>query len=381
MSIRGELTELDVPGLMQLIATHGKTGTLAVQDPDDHEVHVLFEAGDIVGALVPERGEAHRVGELLVKAEVLAPADLEWALREQKLRGVRLGDLLVAEGKIAKQDLADILRVQIYETVFRVFTWRQGKFEFRAGTPEFERGLVGPIKTDHLLMDSFRMVDEWPQIKKWVPSFDRIVEKTEIGEKVRRPLTPRGGDPGGGLSDPEWLMLDLAQEHLSVQRAIYRSRIGEFEACKALKGLQEKGLVRLVVAGEALTKRLIVGQRRLWNAGLTFAVLNGVLIAAFVVTAVALLAPVLAETGSGRTLELLLGPDDDGLARAIVEGRARAVTEALALYKTEHGKFPDDLTALVRDGLASGIDLELASRSYRYAGPETGALLPIPAGA
>lgn len=378
MAIRGELTELDVPGLMQLIATHGKTGTLVVQDTDEHEVHVLFENGDIVGADVPERGESHRVGELLVKAEVLAPEDLVWALKEQKTRGIRLGDLLVGEGKIDRQDLADILRVQIYETVFRIFTWKQGKFEFRAGPPELERGLVGAIPTDHLLMDSFRMVDEWPQIKKWVPSFDRIVEKTETGDKVRRPLTPRGSDPGNGLSEAEWLMLDLATHKLSVQRAIYRSRIGEFEACKALKGLQEKGLVRLVVAGEALTKRLVVGQRRMWNPGAALAALNVVLILAMLITAAALLAPALAGSGRGRALELMLGPDDQGLSAAIVDGRARAVSEALALYKVEHGRYPDDLAPLAHEGLVSRVDLGLTERRYRYAGPASGALVPSP---
>jgi hypothetical protein len=209
-----------------------------------------------------------------------------------------------------------------------------------------------------------------------VPSFDRIVEKTEIGEKVRRPLTPRGSDPGGGLSDAEWALLDLAADHLSVQRAIYRSRIGEFEACKALKGLQEKGLVRLVVAGEALTKRLMVNQHRIWNAGAALTALNVMLVLAMLVTAAALVAPAIVGSGRGRALELMLGPDDRGLSAAIVDGRARAVTEALALYRAEHGRYPDDLAPLIQDGLVSRFDLGLTERRYRYSGPTTGTLVP-----
>lgn len=366
MTIRGELTELDVPGLLQLISTHGKSGTLVVEDDRDQQVSILFEEGDIVGAEFSQRGEPQRLGELLVKAEILKPEDLEWALREQKMRGVRLGDLLITESKIDRQDLADILRVQVYETVLRVFTWKHGRFELRQGLPDFERGVMQRIRTDHVLMDSFRMVDEWPQIKRWVPSFDRIVEKTEVGEKVHRPATPSGGEIGGGLTDSEWLLLDLSAQHLSVQRAIYRSRLGEFEACKALKGLQEKGLVRLVVAGEALTKRLVVGGRRRWDALAALAGLRVALIAMLLLTALALLIPPLVGSRAGRVLELLLGPSTTGLAAEIVEARAQVVSEALGLYRMEKGAPPYTLSDLVRAGLVSGLDVRLAERRYRY---------------
>ena len=297
------------------------------------------------------------LGELLVKAELLTPEQLDEALETQGRTGSRLGEILVSGRILRRSDLADMLRVQVYETVFRMFAWKEGAFEFTAGEVDYDRGLMQPIRTDHILMDSFRMVDEWPLIKKWVPSFDRIIEKTEAGEKVRRPLRASARD-AMDLSEEEWTLLDLASDRPSVQRAIHRSRLGEFETCKALKELQEKGIVRLVQPGEAGPAEARPARRRADRSRLTGLVANAATALALVAVAALLLVGV----------ELAPDPALTDMRAWAAEERA---TRAAAVHRLEVGRDASSLEALAVAGWLSKRDVEvLRARGITIDGTE-----------
>lgn len=57
----------------------------------------------------PEATRVPRLGDLLVRMGALSPADLDWALREQKADGRRLGEILLAHQKVTPEQMAQAL--------------------------------------------------------------------------------------------------------------------------------------------------------------------------------------------------------------------------------------------------------------------------------
>ena len=65
--------------------------------------------------------------------------------------------------------------MQISQIVFRVFRWRDGRYQFTpADAVDYDRENFVPMSTDFILMEGIRMVDEWPIIEKKIPSFDIV---------------------------------------------------------------------------------------------------------------------------------------------------------------------------------------------------------------
>ena len=116
-----------------------------------------------------------RLGNVLVKQGKLSRERLDEALQTQKATLQRLGHVLVAQNYITAKDLKDAIQVQISQTVFKVFRWRDGEYHFApADTVEWDRDSFSPLSADFILMEGIRMVDEWPIIEKKIPSMDIV---------------------------------------------------------------------------------------------------------------------------------------------------------------------------------------------------------------
>ena len=103
-----------------------------------------------------------RLGNVLVKQGKITGARLDEALAVQKQTLQRLGHILASGSAITTKDLRDALSVQISQIVFRVFRWRDGRYQFApAEAVDYDRENFVPMSTDFILMEGIRMVDEW----------------------------------------------------------------------------------------------------------------------------------------------------------------------------------------------------------------------------
>jgi hypothetical protein len=130
MSLRGSLTDLLLPDLLQMISANRKSGRLRVTTADAEGLFVFREGRIIYGAT-----NAHResFGSALVLRGLITPAELQEAL-DRKARAVedrRLGHILLQMGAVTEADLFDVLRGQLNEVTAEMFRWRQGVVEFQ----------------------------------------------------------------------------------------------------------------------------------------------------------------------------------------------------------------------------------------------------------
>jgi tetratricopeptide (TPR) repeat protein len=231
MAIKGSLKEASLPDVLQLLALGQKTGCLAIADRANFG-YVFFERGRICYASIVNRRD--RLGDILVKHELVTPQQLEEAVAAQSVRRDRkLGEILVEQGAISRDRLERYMRLQIEEAVYFLFTWTQGTFNFEADVRPERQDFLVSINPESLLLEGARRVDEWSLIEKKIPSLDLIF----IIDRDRLAISD------APLNDVQRLILPLIDGQRDVHQIIEDSGLGEFEVGKALYGLVTAGFL------------------------------------------------------------------------------------------------------------------------------------------
>src|SRR5438046_2928040 len=136
-------------------------------------------------------------------------------------------------GVITQADLERYMRVQIEESVYYLFTWTQGTFNFESDVRPERQDFLVSINPESLLLEGARRVDEWSLIEKKIPSFDLIF----VVDKDRLAISE------AKLTDTQQRLLPLLDASRDVNQVIEDSGLGEFEIGKALYGLITAGFV------------------------------------------------------------------------------------------------------------------------------------------
>ncbi len=391
MALRGTLKDFGIADIFQLIGHQTKTGQLTLKSRDS-EIRVTFREGSVVKVESPTRLEKDMLGNMLLRAEILTEAQLGEALAEQQRSGRRLGDVLVERGWSEPQQLNQFSRLQATETMYRLFAWENGTYEFAQNEVQPDPAFGDPIRAESVLMDGFRMVDEWPTIRKQItgygmrfkvlrplpdPPADDLNLDDAFGDFGEEPAAPKG-DRDDDIGSSERTVHALVEESRDVEKLIDLTRIGEFETCKALNVLLTKGYIEALAQREAEKSEpagsggLIRRRSRLptvaWSAlGLCVVVLALGLTVLIARSNVSILP---------RSASLSLPPAVDAvLARA----QRERLTVALEASRFEHGKYPESLDALVTAGLLPAEDLAFPSgRRFLYRTTEDGYELVAP---
>jgi tetratricopeptide (TPR) repeat protein len=231
MAIKGSLKEASLPDVLQLLALGQKTGCLSIADRSNFG-YIYFDKGRICYASIVNRRD--RLGDILVKHEKISQEQLDAAIhRQAKERDKKLGEILVAQTVITQQDLERYMRMQIEESVYYLFTWTQGTFNFEADVRPEQQDFLVSINPESLLLEGARRVDEWSLIEKKIPSFDLIF----VLDRDRLAISD------AKMTETQDRLLPLLDGSRDVNQVIEDSGLGEFEVGKALYGLVTAGFV------------------------------------------------------------------------------------------------------------------------------------------
>jgi hypothetical protein len=390
MALKGTLKDFGVAEILQLIAQQTKSGVLRLRNKDE-EVHVGFDAGNVVRAEQVAGQEVNLLGHRLVRAGIITERELEDALEEQRRTLKRLGDVLVARNAVAREDLREMAQLQATETLYRLFTWKSGTYEFEAGEVTWEKGSLRPIRGEAILMEGFRMVDEWPLIRKKISSrrmtFERLKELPDVAAAADGDgdeLEAAFGDapaPGAGsdLGASEWRVMALVQTGRTVERLVELARLGEFETSKALFNLVSAGYLKAIPpprdqaeepgAGAGVV-RAIADQ--VMGFGLRVALTVG-LLALF--TGLVYLVRTDERAGGTRGIRV----EDPAVQRMVGRTQLARITAALEVYRLEAGSYPEALEDLLATELLDERDLRHPwTERYEYRRVEENAFVLLP---
>ncbi|MBI4602988.1 MAG: PQQ-binding-like beta-propeller repeat protein [Planctomycetes bacterium] len=245
--LQGDLAIFSLGEIFQSLAINNHTGTLKIHSPGQQEKSIYFLRGEITyfsgdspSARVP------RLGEILVRMQLVTSADLDEALAEQRESRKLLGQLLVDKGRIGEDDLKAAITTKTLEGLYDVFLLKTGTFEFHMGEVpkevlnDPEGKCLLSLNTSSVIMEGLRQIDEWALIQKKVKSFDDIYLRVGIPE----------GDPGS----PSTALLDQLDGNRPVRDLFVTFPGSRFECCKALCDLLEKGHIRPLTEQECLER-------------------------------------------------------------------------------------------------------------------------------
>ena len=391
MALKGTLKDFGIADILQLIGQQQKSGTLILRSKDQ-EVMVGFKDGNIVKAESSTRKRKDLIGTMLVRAEIITETQLEQALETQKRTLKRLGDVLVASKALTADRFKEMMQLQVSETIYRLFGWKNGTYAFEQGDVEYDPDVIKPIRAESILMEGFRMVDEWPLIKRKIASYDVTFER--LKELPPMPVEEEGKDVDDAFDDAfaeekplekkgEFASLDRSARNVfgfvtkgrDVRKIIDLACVGEFETCKALVNLVNLEYLKIIPSGgraNALGGQVSLGER----------VRGGflrVVVMALVVAGLGFAATRVDLDSIGLTRAPVSSITDPAAQRFLSRAQLQRIGAAIEVYRLEKGSVPEKLDALVKSGLLAREDLRYPWHDayyYRRVNPSRFVLLP-----
>lgn len=242
LAVMGDLADLDVASLLQMLGGRRATGRLRITAAGD-EVGLYLRQGRLV--LATSVRLPLRLGRVLQRRGVLTTRQLHTALRLQAEEGrVRsLGDILVARGWVTPGQLSDAIEEQGVAALTRVLATEEGTFVYEPGVA-LPFG-VAPARLDagRLLLEATRRVDELVPLRKRLPH-------------PHAPLAP------SARIDVTAVTLNPAEQQLI---AVLRAGAGSLAELIDLLPVDEPDLMRMVL--DLIQRGLLVGGHGAPGAG------------------------------------------------------------------------------------------------------------------
>lgn len=247
MSIKGTLETFYLTSLLQMLNYDRKTGKLNIKSASN-EVQIIIHEGDIVFAT--ETKKTNRLGELLKNSGIISQKVLDEALALSRKNKQGLGKTLVQEGYISLDKLNSFLLKQAENTIYNVFLWETGDFEYYDAELNL-KGVVGnKLNTMNILLEASRRIDEIEILKKQIPSEASIPKIAGNTDKETGEIT---------LNADEWRLLSMIDGKCSVRQVIDKSGYDDFSAYKILNSLisARRIEVKEVMTPDELAKKAV----------------------------------------------------------------------------------------------------------------------------
>jgi hypothetical protein len=240
MPLVGNLRDFALHDFLYLVDRGYKTGSLILRSKNDSAA-LYFDQGKLAAVTRPQRHE--RLGEILIRAGKVTRAQLSQALADQEATQTRpIGKILMEQGAISADDLQTFVQTVVENTVYDLFTWHEGEFEFKADLAPAPDEIQTPVPIDveNLIMEGVRRVDELTRIRERIPHDGMIVR-----------LTDRANDPktDANLTADEWRIFARIDNRTTINELAEKLQLSPFEVSSIVFGLIVSGLVVVAEPG------------------------------------------------------------------------------------------------------------------------------------
>ncbi len=158
VDLRGKIELFGVINVFQMLYLADGTGKL-VLDSSGQKARVYFHQGKLIYARTD--ADIERLGDYLVRRGILQRTQLEGAkMRAGIAEGKRIGAILVDGGSLSEAELADAVRDQIKEVIYRLVAIESGSFAFYSQIYPENEDILLDVSLDMLMMEGLRKLDE-----------------------------------------------------------------------------------------------------------------------------------------------------------------------------------------------------------------------------
>ena len=172
----------------------------------------------------------------MIRDRLITEEQLFRALLQQESEGRLIGSILVSAGIIDEIDLKRSLRSKAEETIYDLFLWPEGRFEFKEGELPDDVLIHTDLQVTAVVLEGIRRVDEWARIRKVIPT-------ARTSFRVR-------GAPHDIEDATDRQLLGLVAARKSVAEIALEMRRSDFEAAALLFDLLVRDLITIESTGE-----------------------------------------------------------------------------------------------------------------------------------
>jgi tetratricopeptide (TPR) repeat protein len=226
MSLTGNLQTMSLPDILQWISMGQKTGTLHVERRSVQK-RLVVRDGKIFSSWSNDPRES--LGQFLIRERMVTEEQLFKALLTQEEKGRLLGSILTSEGVLDEEDLRLALHAKATETIYDLFLWPEGQFEFKEGEFPHDVLISFEMPVTPVILEGMRRVDEWGRIREVFPTMETTLKVQGASHAVEDALERQAlGLVAAGKN--------LAEMSLEMRRS-------EFDTADLAYRLYRKGLV------------------------------------------------------------------------------------------------------------------------------------------
>jgi len=230
MAITGNLKTFYLSSLLQLLSNDKKTGILELTDGNDI-VQVYLRDGTIINAFGSSRVD--RLTNYLRSEGLITEEQLQKCMKISAHTEKKIGLVLVEQGFISPEQLESLLHRQIEQTLYSLFLWEKGEFQYRDQNFDLSGQIITSFDTMQVVLEASRRVDEISEIKKRVPLDHEVIKANpDCSDKQKTKL-----------NTVERAVLSLVNGHRTIKNVIADSGYDELKVYKTLFSLIASGLI------------------------------------------------------------------------------------------------------------------------------------------
>lgn len=237
MALKGNLRDVSLNQLLNLIHLARKTGALTVQnDSGSRATRLFFREGKLIYALLD--GHEQHLTDMMVKVgKITSDQAAAVKARSRVDTDKELGLLMIQNNILSQNDIVQGVKSYLLDSVYQLLTWPSGPFRFDANQLPPEERVVVPVGLEHVIMEGTRRAQEWEQLRDDLPDLDAPLKFSEKPDTNLRNIN---------LNVDQWKVISFINSKNTMHQIADYLRLDEFQIRRIVAGLQTAGLVDVV---------------------------------------------------------------------------------------------------------------------------------------
>jgi hypothetical protein len=308
VALEGSIEEFGMADILQLLYIQKKTGVLEIASNTD-SVSIYFLTGAIIDISSKKMSVFGRMADILMKKNYISKASLANTADRDKKEGAKY---FLHSNLVSLDNFTSAMMALVIDTLVYMFTWKSGHYNFlvKKLSPSL-KGLPS-LDTQHLLMESMRIIDELSLIE------GRLDLNVVYGKKddIEFP----------NLNETEARILECIDGKTDLNGIIGLTGVEYVEAVKAFFHLEEEKYVAPLQITEHIAEEKVK-----FKLSLSPQALLSVVIIAFII--------VVAIRGIANTSGIFNGIEQNSYVEHLKVD--------LEVYYFKYGHYPKDLSGFV----------------------------------
>jgi hypothetical protein len=237
MGFHGDLVDLPLQDVLQVISNYGKSGHLSLQT-QSHDISLKFNYGSV--ASVTTSDGSLKIGHLLVSHGYVTEEQVERALGLQAMNpeSARIGDVLIEVGYVTREQIQKAVNAQLEASIFRILIQPGGTFSFESADEVDADPITSGIRLEAMVLNALRLADEWGSV--YDASMKIVLTDAVIDASIVNELSER----------EQALVMSVLNGDSTVDVIALRSGLNAREFAAAVKSLKQRGFIELAPLGE-----------------------------------------------------------------------------------------------------------------------------------